>query len=340
MSEEKTASQLKSEPEGLSEAVSGEEKSESTTVESFVPSSQSVADAMDEKVFGAPEETTESTEETGEESTESTEEESTESTESTEGTETIEESSTSEEKEVKKSNVQKRFDNLTAEKKELLKANEKLEERLLKLEESTKPKGEEVKEHTNADLRTAMKKAIEEGDHNLIMDIQDYQLEMLEKKLIDKYENANKAQVEANSKQNKEWESIILDFSPDSYDDEALKENPDFDISNNTSKLFIEAEKLFKNSDKYRKMSNGMRKAVDDAFRNLLLKLVSKKKDSKETKSLKNLLSKTKRKQSLGSGADTEGDTELPVSKSVDEDLADVIAERKEFKNSRISTGV
>lgn len=341
MSEEKTAGQLKPETENISEAVTGETvESTEKTAEKFVPSSQSVADKMEEKVFGAPEEETESTEETEGETTESSsEEESTESTEETVGTETTEESSTSEEIEVKKDNVQKRIDQLTAQKNEALAANKKLEERLSKLEEA-KSEGKKDKEFTDAELRTAMKKAVEEGDADLIMDIQDYRLDKLEKGLIAKYENANKSQTDAAAKKNKEWQSIVLDFSPDSYTDEALKENPDFDISNNTSKLFTEAKKLFETSDKYQKLSNGMRQAVDDAFKDLLLKLISKKKDSKETKGLKNILAKTKRKQSLGSGADTTGDDELPVSKSDAEDLADVIKERREFKNSRISTGV
>jgi len=82
-----------------------------------------------------------------------------------------------------------------------------------------------------------------------------------------------------------------------------------------------------------------MRRAVQDAFNELLLEIaVTKKKDDKgsKTKTVKDL-----RKKSLTSGADTQGSTK-PVEIEYDEtdDLADEIKHRKKVRDSKTLTGV
>lgn len=238
-----------------------------------------------------------------------------------------------------KSNVQKRIDALVAE-------NKALKARQAELEKAhkEKPAGEkkDKPDYTPAELRTALKKALEEGDANLAMDIIEYRQDQLKEELIKMYNDEK----EVSSKQAKaiqdEWTQAV-----DAYKDYADTKKPeiwpnshkDLNLQSATSLLYQVAMALYWSDDPakvqlYRGQPGGQKLAVADALTHILRKKAVGK-DGTKVKVLQKKLLKEKAKKSPVSGGG--GGEEKPLKKplTIDERVAEVIAERRQFHEER-----
>lgn len=225
----------------------------------------------------------------------------------------------------KKSGVQKRIDKLIAEKKAL-------EERLTRLEE--KPKEKDSPEYSEAQLRHAMAKAIEEGDANLMYEIMDYRIKKAQKEAIDGERKKNAEVLELQKRHQQEWSSVVEEneYLADPEEPELYKgSHKDLNIKSPDSTLYKLAMKLYSDperSERYRK-DGGQRLAVSDAIRMILRKKNSKS-QSKETTILKRQLAKEKKKSSVSSGKAVKSESTKPISSRTS--LEDYMAERKKSK--------
>jgi len=232
-----------------------------------------------------------------------------------------------------KDNVQKRIDQLTARLKSLE-------------EENTQLKGQKApetqdKEYTEPQLRAAMKKAIEDGDADLIFEIMDYRVKKSEKDLVKRYQDAEKQRLESVNRINQEWEKVRVDYSNAWKGDDDKEIYPgakgDLDIMSGESVLYRVAKDLYNQRDEqgnyiYR-VPGGQRMAVADALAAILRHRKTQPQDGK-VKKLERTLAKEKRKKSLA-GAGSMEEEVTPKAKSSQETLAEVIAERKKFQAER-----
>ena len=69
-------------------------------------------------------------------------------------------------------------------------------------------------------------------------------------KLIKDYQNNESQKQEAIKQKQVEWHSIVEDYQPESYENESLRGDADFDIRNNKSKLYKMADKLYSDKEK------------------------------------------------------------------------------------------
>jgi len=235
--------------------------------------------------------------------------------------------------EEKKDNVQKRIDRLTAELKAL-----KEENQTLKNVDAVK-KGKEP-EYSEVQLRTAMKKAMEEGDSDLVFEIMEYQKKKTEESLIKRYEEAEQAKVQAARQVEQEWHGIRNDFSylADPAEPEYYRgSRNDLDISREDSLLYRLANSLFLSEDdtgrKKYFVPGGQRLAVADALAIILRKKGLNPQD-KEKGKLKRQLTREKMKTSLG-GANVMAEEKAPKKSSPKSEFDEYIAERRKFRQDR-----
>jgi len=234
-----------------------------------------------------------------------------------------------------KSHVQKRIDDLTREKK-------LLEERLTKLEQEKTTKEGKEPEYTDAQLRTAMKKALEDGDGNLAMDIFDYRIKKMEDTLVKRYEEDKQVTFKQAKAIQDEWNSVVTTY--DRYIDPKTPEiyagsHKDLSLRDASSLLYQVALALYQSDDPtkaaYYHQVGGQKLAVADAMAYILSKKAGKGKDS-EKELLKRQLQKEKRKKSIVGGGPGE-ESKAPGRPQTDaERLEEVIEERKKFQEERM----
>jgi len=254
-----------------------------------------------------------------------------------------------------KDGFKKGLEKLKAERDQAKAENAELKEKLSRLDgkldlllDKKKPDENSEKKSvklTDKELTDAISQCMEENDAQGMKDVFEYLLQERDEKLRDEYRSEQNQKIAAAQQKQVEWQSIIKDYSKDSYDNELLNENPDFNINNEKSKLYQLSEQLYMNGvkandQKYLKQG-GMRTAVDEAFVKLLKSIVGKAKSTKKeeasTDGLKNRLAKEQRKNSSKSGASDSGgeDNSAPKNKTQKDELAEVLRERSEQKNSR-----
>lgn len=244
------------------------------------------------------------------------------------------ESEESTQTETQTDNTQKRIDELTWRAKQA-------EEKLAALEKTPEPQEKQPeKSISDGELTKALKDYIDEGDAQGVMDVLNYKLKTGADNLREEYRSERTKELEANSKRTREWQTIVKEYSPDTYDNDIIATNPAFDIRDSKSKLYQLAEKLYTEGsrDKYA-IDGGMQLAVKDAFlklvQDLLLNKKVPRKDSNETEGLKNRLEKEKRKKSLGGGASSTDDGGKAKPQTPKDTLDEVLSERRSYKAKR-----
>lgn len=250
-----------------------------------------------------------------------------------------------------KDGFMKGLDKVKQQRDEALKEAEALKEELLALKEGAKePEKEkskaEEKPISQAELTEAIGKFMDEGDSAGVMDVFNYMLDERDKKLMGKYDAAEKQKIQNIVDKDIEWQTIRKEYSPEMYKNETLKKNPEFDINNNNSALYQLADKIYMEGVKKKQTryvnKGGMMAAVEDAFLHLVKSLVSgspKKgkapKGSEETEGLMNRLAKEQRKKSVNSGKSSSGE-KSKKQQEVTDDLDDYMAERKLDRQSKL----
>ena len=230
-----------------------------------------------------------------------------------------------EEPEDKKSGVQKRIDQLTARLRSVEEENEKLRQ--------SSPTAK-TQEYSENQLRTAMSKAMEDGDANLMWEIMDYRLKKERNEAVKEYQKEQEVVVEQRKKQQQEWLSVIEEYSylSDSDEPELYKgSHKDLNIGSRDSMVYKLAAKLYSDPSKAERYGKygGQRLAVSDAIRMILRKKNSKV-TSKETKKLKRQLAKEKKKSTVSSGKAVKSEKTTPAKANTS--LEDYLAERRQTK--------
>lgn len=240
----------------------------------------------------------------------------------------VEEILKSPETDKEKSHVQRRIDELTREKKEL-------EERLSKVEkEQTTGKSPE---YTPQQLKTALKKALDDGDADLAWEIIEYKSKQTRDELIKMYEGEKTKGSQEVQRIQSEWNETVNAYAR--YSEEKFPEiytgsRKDLDLKSPTSLLYQVALALYGNNDYYKKQPGGQKLAVADALTQIISKKAGKGITS-TTKKLERKLIKEKMKNAPVSGSASEEEKSPNRRKTEAERLADVIAERKQFLDER-----
>lgn len=232
-----------------------------------------------------------------------------------------------EDKKEKKSGFQKRIDQLIAEKKSL-------EERLEKAEKSN---SKETPEYSEAQLRQAMQKAIDEGDAALMWDIMDYRVKQEKDNVLNAERKKQEERIQQQQRVAKEWQSTVEEYEylSDEEEPEIYRgSHRDLNLKDRNSLLVKLASRLYNDpnrSGRYNK-EGGQRLAVSDAIKSILRKKKTKM-TSKETDKLKRKLAKEKSKSSVSSGQSLKKTDKKPSSSG--DNLLDYINERKSYQNKR-----
>ncbi len=278
------------------------------------------------------------TEETAE-STESTEDsESTEDTEeSTESTATATEQTDGESKvesEVddisdllgsrKKDGAQKRIDKLTA---QLRTTQEELAKVTTQQTTSTGDKT-----YTDAQLKSAMRKAMDDGDSDLVFEIIQQKTKQSEANLTKKYEAEKTKQREDVKRNATEWTQVVksYDYLSDADEPEIYHgSRHDLNLKDSNSLLRRVALAFYSSEDEelfqlYHR-PGGQALAVADALNVILAKRRGNKPEDKEKKHLKKRLTKERRKKSLTSGGGALKQDTVPKVKKVMNDKERVL---------------
>lgn len=231
-----------------------------------------------------------------------------------------------------KSNVQKRIDKLTAEKKAL-------EERLSKLEK--RPETKEAAKYTDDQLKVALRKAMDDGDSDLVWDIMNYKNKQVKEELIKAYEDEKSKNAEGYNAIVNEWNHVTNAYAK--YADTKVPEiypgsHKDLNVKDATSLLYQVAMVLYSSEDPeksaYYRQPGGQKLAVSDALTMIISRKGTRTKDSEKALLKKQLLKEKRKKNVVGSGSS--GEEEVAPRNMRDEDiLADVINERSKFKNER-----
>jgi hypothetical protein len=234
-----------------------------------------------------------------------------------------------------KSNVQKRIDKLTAQLKQLKEENEELKN-------TVAPEGEKKKtRYTPEQLKGAISKAMQEQDHDLLMEVIQYAVETAKEDLRTEYTGEITKEQEVKKAIAVEWSDVLK-----RYDYLASPNQPelyagarkDLDLKNQKSLLFRLAAELYTNpqtATEYR-YKGGQRQAVADALTQILRKKTNPS-ESGEALKLKKQLDKERMKNSFAP-ADAEGETSdssLEEPQSHQDKLAKFIADRKKYHNDR-----
>jgi hypothetical protein len=233
-------------------------------------------------------------------------------------------------------NVQKRIDKLVSENK----AMQAELERLRQVQDA--PKKEDKPVYTPQQLRTALKKAMEDGDANLAMDIIEYRNEQLKSEMIKMYNDEKKAAIDQAKAIDGEWQELVTAY--DKYADTKVPEiwpgsRKDLSLRDATSLLYQVAMRLYWEDQgviraQY-KGAGGQKLAVADALTYVLRNKAGSKEGSK-VKKLERALIKEKIKKSPVSGV--AGGEEKPTRKTLmtdQERLDEVLSERNKYQQER-----
>lgn len=234
----------------------------------------------------------------------------------------------------KKDNVQKRIDQLTAQIKQLKEENGKLKI-------SDKPEPKEV-EYTEAQLKGALKKAFDEGDHELAWEIIDYRAKKSERDLVKRYEEAQSHTINQQKQVHQEWNKVVNDYSKAWATDDGAElyhgAKDELSLGSESSLLYRLAMKFYHETvdDEGRPVyhrDGGQRMAVADAMNAILRKRKLSPNETK-TKKLERSLAKAKRKATTPASNSSDGETPRRARSSGDS-LADYMSERKKFLYER-----
>ena len=285
---------------------------------------QPTVEADEESTGSDTEETSETKEDA--DSAESKEDETEESTEEVDEVEDLLKDSS-------KDNIQKRIDKLVSE-------NKALKERLEKKE--TKSDSKEP-EYSDAQLKTAMRKAMEDGDSDLVWDIMNFKTKQVKKELIKAYEDEKQQGKAREQAIMSEWKQVTNAYSK--YADTKIPEiypnsHKELNIADSTSLLYNVAMALYWSDDAeraaYYRQPGGQKLAVADALTTIISRKGGKKvKDSEKTLLRKKLL-KAKRKKNVVSGRGSSGEEDHAAEPQTDGDILDeVIKDRRKFHKER-----
>jgi len=242
----------------------------------------------------------------------------------------------------KKDPIQKRIDRLVAEKKAA-------EERLIALEakfEASQDTKSEKTSYSRQQLNTAMKKAMEDGDYDLMNEIFDYKVGQVEEKLKTEYETEQKKVIDRTNDAKMEWEDVRGRYSYLSDDAEAEiypGARAELNLNNQNSILYQLSAYLFNNPDektrKYYQQRGGQKLAVADALSQILKKRRGLTPKNKEATLLKKELAKEKRKKSLGGGSPGKQEDNSPKRPLTSKEALDgYIEDRKKWKDNPVKS--
>lgn len=224
-----------------------------------------------------------------------------------------------------KNPVQKRIDKLTAK-------NKALEEKLAQLEgKFEKPAKEEV-EYDSQTLKSALKKALETQDVDLMMDIMDYRVTSERKKAEKEYQKRESEQTEQIQRLNREWVDTLKRYGDlwDMKKDEIYPgSKKELDLRRKDSALYQLALRRMQREPQRYNVVGGQTLAVSDALAQILRKRVGSSK-SPQQQMLERKLQNEKVKNQLTSGSS--GIPDEAASKNVQpktETLEDYVAKRK-----------
>ena len=237
-------------------------------------------------------------------------------------------------KEDDKTNVQKRIDQLTAQIKELRNENSKLKV----------PEGEKKPVRYSEDqLKGALKKAFDEGDHELAWEVMKEQNKYAQEDLINMYEGEKNKVVTQHQATIQEWNRVCHDYNNAWATDDGKElyqgASQELNVGNGNSLLYKLAMKFYNETvDEngqpiYHSRPGGQRMAVADAL-NAILKKRRIAPNELKTKRLERSLAKAKRKATTPSTSSSDGDVPRKM-KSTGDSLADYVAERRAFRNER-----
>jgi hypothetical protein len=237
--------------------------------------------------------------------------------------------------------AQKRIDKVIAKEKAATEKNTLLEAKINELEATvktlTKGEKEEDKPLTDEELTKVINKGLEENDASVIVDAINYVADKVKKQTLkEQDEIQQKTRTRAKELQ-EEWESLVVEYSPETYQLDTLKNDPDFNIGNKTSKLFRLADRIYKQNN-YTALEKGQTRAAREAYSILLERKIVDRKESPEpkkkdeTEGLKNRLKKEQRKTRILSGTDTAGETKQE-DVTEDTELDSYLKERQRSKD-------
>lgn len=314
-------------------------------VEPFISSSQMVGDMMEEDLGGS-----DPIEEASDEELEKLAKELVDDEEETETSESEEDDSDPLDEETDdldaliSKRAQKRIDKLTAESKAAKDQNQELLDRIAKLEKLVEGKPEEKKDAPKKDrisdeqINKAIEKGIEDGDMSVITDAINYKIQAAIEDTLAAEEKKAQEAAQATVKKQQEWQTLQKEYSPETYQYEALKSDPDFNLSDRNSLLFRLADKLYLERG-YSNKDNGQSGAVREAYSILLeRKLGSNKPKSqnKETDGLKQRLTKEQRRKTLLGGKGSGGGEISKKEVSLNNELDDYISSRASEKHKKL----
>ena len=235
--------------------------------------------------------------------------------------------------------AQKRIDKLIAETKS---KNERIANLEGKLEALTSKDGDS--KFTEAQLKTALKKAVEENDTELLWEVIKYDREQTKKSLRDEYREETSKARQVQERNAQEWNDVrsAYQYLSDPNEPEVYAgSRKDLNINNSNSLLVRLATQLYWAKDSGYQHPGGQQLATANALNSILQKRRGVKSKDNETSKLEQKLAKEKRKSSLGaSGAQKE---EAPLSKKTltpSERLLEVIEERKNVKSQADEAGL
>ncbi len=278
-----------------------DESTETKTVADEI--AEQIAQGRDQESEATTEESEDNTEETSEPlAEESTAAEETDDNDDEDISSFLEESSTE-----KKDGLTKRVDKLTAEK---YKDKAMIQELQARLDEREKVSPTKTKRFTDDQLAEAMIKAHEDGDKELMSVIFKQQSLQIKEDLRNEYEKEQKDRIEAESRNRTEWTEVVKDWGYLADESEAeIYSGSHQELNLNDPKSLLRQIALMLYNSQQEDMfqryhrPGGQRLAVEDAFKAVLKKRRGTKSDNKETKSLKNRLTKEKRRKSLSGGS-------------------------------------
>lgn len=242
--------------------------------------------------------------------------------------------------EERKAEIQSDIDRLMAQKKELEHELSKSKSQQEQLKAAPESANKKERVFSREELVNALGTFVQEQDTEGMLNVFEYMLEEKEKKYQElvEYINGEKQVKKQQEEVSNEWKQIIKDYS--NYDDEVLKGDKDFDITNKEGKLYRLAAALYDDPElgKKYKVQNGQSLAVRDAYTDLLKERIKRPSSKKKeiNNSLANQLEKEKMKNASGSGSDTIEEVDAPSIVSEGDKLAAELKHRRDFQKKRM----
>lgn len=223
--------------------------------------------------------------------------------------------------------AQKKINKLLAKQHEFKEVEQQLRQKISDLETKVNKSADtHEKVYTEDQLKSAERKAINDGDLELLAEVHSERIKNLERNLVGRYEKERESQTKVTTEQQKEWSEILEKYS---------SSDPDFNIDNKSGALYRTAKALYEDAELKKDYAGkgGMYKAVSDAYLELTRLGKSKKKSPKE-KILERKLAKTKLKTKLGAGSGVKPDKNSSSNKD-SSSLDDYINEHRDYHEKR-----